>query len=821
MIQKPSVVVNYPTPLRAATLDPLGAVRRLVRRPTASRRAIMVFLVLSIVFTIAVLIRSYSSKYGYYLNEFDPYYDYYAAQHIVNLAQQHGLFYAFFNDNTATCTAKVLDPVCHSQTGYFYWHDVTTWFPYGRDVAASSQGGLQTAGALIFLLVHNVFGVPITLYSLLVLLPVFFGALTAVLFYFLVRRIAGDAAGLFSALIIAVSPPLIERGNLGWFKSEPLAILLFVAASYLLLTVFDKERGLRSKMIRAALAGVFSGYSSAAWGGGDYFSAAFGLLFFLLPFMSIDIPSVSPSIVLFTALDIIMGATFPRPGVGIVTNPAGLALIGGTLFLLAAQWARTWTKPVEYRQTLFKLLFAFAVAGLVALSFGLVGGLSLRYLSAINPLARTTNALVQSVAEHAVPTGQDYFTSYALLLSFGMAGVLVAFRRRNVPTVYALVIGLTALYFSAAFSRLLVYSSVALALLGGIGFAELAFSVVKPSTPSLIKKKPAYTARNEMKVVFSVAVIALLVIPAGTFWIPNPIQCTSTGQLFCDGSNPADAAVSLANGATSYSRFTFNDWTQALQWIRQSTPTNSVFISWWDYGYWITVMGNRTSAADNSTINSTRIALIGRMLMSNATQAANIAKEIATGPDGEQRPVYVLEFITGSIVPDSSGTQHYILQIPSAGWFTAGGGDESKKQWFIRIGGLNESQYLACITASAVCQASDDFNLTPYALQNSLFSQLLPFRPDGYLVASTSSSQSGVSISFTTTYQDGSVGSTPVAPFQSFAYPYKPLFGTNSTGPFRLVYPTPQSPVSLNTPLTCPGNSNLQCFDTIVIYQVV
>ena len=58
-----------------------------LKRPTVSRRAIMASMVLSIVFTIAVLIRAYAAKYGFYLNEFDPYYDYYAAQHIVNLAQ--------------------------------------------------------------------------------------------------------------------------------------------------------------------------------------------------------------------------------------------------------------------------------------------------------------------------------------------------------------------------------------------------------------------------------------------------------------------------------------------------------------------------------------------------------------------------------------------------------------------------------------------------------------------------------------------------------------------------------------------------------------
>ncbi len=776
----------------------------------------MIALTLSFVFTIAVTIRAYSARYGYYLNEFDPYYDYYAAQHIVTLAQQHGLFYAFFN-NPAGCGPTVLT-ACHSQQGYFYWHDIATWFPYGRDVAATSQGGLQTAGALIFLLAHNVFGIPITLYSLLVLLPVFFGALTAVLFYFLVRRIAGDAAGLFSALMIAVSPPLIVRGNLGWFKSEPLAILLFVAASYFLLTVFDKERGTRSRIFRAALAGFFAGYSSTAWGGGDYFSAAFGLLFIILPFMNLELPNVSTSLISFTAMTILVGASFPRPGVGIVTSPVGLALIGGTVFILMAEWAKSWAKPADYRKTLLKLLFAFALAGLSAVSFGLVGGLSLRYLSAIDPLARTGNALVQSVAEHFVPTGQDYFTSYAILLSLGVAGALVAFRRRSVPTLYALVFGLTALYFSAAFSRLLVYSSIALGLLGGIGFAELIFAVVKPGTPSLVKKKPAYTARNEMKVVFSIAVIFLIAVPAGTYWIPNPIPCTSAGQLFCDSSNPADAAVSLANGATIYSRVTFNDWIQTMQWVRQDTPSNAVVVAWWDYGYWLAVMGNRTSAADNSTVNGTRIAQIGQMFMSNATQAAKIAKQIATGPDGQQRPVYVLEFLTGSIIQDSSGTSYYTLQVPAGnGWFTAGGGDESKKQWFIRIGDLNESQYLECVAPSATCTTGDDFNLTPYALQNSLFAQLFPFKFAGYLVPQVSSQGTSISLSFSTTYQQGTVGSTTLPPLEAFAYPYNPTYGTNSSTLFRLAYASP----SLATPAACPGNTNYGCFNTIVVYQVL
>jgi dolichyl-diphosphooligosaccharide--protein glycosyltransferase len=776
----------------------------------------MISMVLAIIFSIAFIIRAFAAKYGFYLNEFDPYYDYYASSHIVTLAQQHGLYYALFN-NPSNCGPSVFT-ACHTQQGYFNWHDIMTWYPYGRNVAATSQDGLQIAGAFLYLLVHNVFGAQITLYDFLVVLPVFLGAFTAVMVYFLGRKIAGEAAGLFAAMIFAISPPLIERGNLGWFKSEPLAIFLFVAASYLALTMFDKERRLRSRILYGVAAGFLVGYANTAWGGSEYFMAAFGLIFLILPFLNVDLTNITPAIVSFSAAAIFGSALFPRPGVAIVTNPTGLALLAGSLFVIVSQWSKSWVKPAEYRRTLVKFFFAFALAGLAVLSFGLVGGISLRYLSAIAPWVRSSSALVQSVAEQAVPTGQDYFVSYAILLSFAVAGAIVAFRRRSIPALFVLIVGLTGLYVSAGFSRSLVYSSVALMLLAGIGFAELAFSLVKPSATPLVKKKPVYSTRNEMKVVFSVALVALIVIPAGTFWIPNPTPCTSVGQLFCDQS-PADGGVSIVTGATVFSQVSSSDWIQTLQWIKQNTPSNSVVIAWWDYGYWLAVMGNRTSAADNGTINGTRIAQIGQMFMSNTTQALKIIKQIAG-----DRPAYVLIFVTGSLIPtgqanacSQSTGECYILQVPSGTGFVAGGGDESKKQWFIRIGGLNESQMLECPQLTASCENVDDFNLTPYALKNTLFGQLLPFQFAGFLVSSTSSTGSPT-INLLSTYQFGPNGSLPI---EAFSSPFVPKFGSSSTQSFRLAYSSPSLTAAQNSQSPCPTNSQLQCFESVLVYQVL
>jgi dolichyl-diphosphooligosaccharide--protein glycosyltransferase len=533
-----------------------------------------------------------------------------------------------------------------------------------------------------------------------------------------------------------------------------------------------------------------------------YFSVAFGLVFVLLPFMDLDLSSLAPGILAFSASVLFGSAIFPRPGVEIVTNPAGIALIGGTLFLLLAQWSKSWVKPSEYRATLAKFLFGFALVGLAVISFGLVGGISVRYLSAIDPFARSGNPLVQSVAEHFIPSGSDYWSSYLILLFLGVFGAMIALRRRNVPTVYALVIGLTGLYISAAFSRLLVYSSIALALLAAIGFAELVFSLVKPGSTPSVKKKTSYSTKNEMRVVYSVVLIVLIAIPAGTYWIPNPAACTTATSIFCDQS-PADSGVSIANGATVFSRSQFNDWTKALSWVRDNTPKNAVVISWWDYGYWLAVMANRTSAADNATLNGTRIAQIGRMFMSNATVAAATAKQIAYDPYTKtERPAYVMLFLVGSVIP-LNGQQYYSLQVPVGGGFTAGGGDESKKQWFIRIGfhGMNVSEF------NYLVAQPDDFNLTPLTLSSTIFGQMLPFSFAGFVDNNGTLSQ---------TYRLGSNGAPPI---QVFSYPASFHFSQNGNGPFRIVYSSP----SLQSPTPCSNSASgqtINCFYSVLIYQV-
>src|SRR5262249_22674169 len=167
-------------------------------------RDLIVIGVLALAFTTAFIMRSYPSKYGFYLNEFDPYFDYRATKYIVD----HGL------------------------GAYWKWQDMMSWYPEGRNVPATSQSGLHIISAYLY----EIFGAGSSLLDFTILLPVILGSLTTIVIFALVRTLGGTTAGMFSALLFAFTPAIIQRGNLGWFKSEPLGLFFGLLAVYLLIS---------------------------------------------------------------------------------------------------------------------------------------------------------------------------------------------------------------------------------------------------------------------------------------------------------------------------------------------------------------------------------------------------------------------------------------------------------------------------------------------------------------------------------------------------------------------------------------------------------
>ena len=88
-------------------------------------------------------------------------------------------------------------------------------------------------------------------------------------------------------------------------------------------------------------------------------------------------------------------------------------------------------------------------------------------------------------------------------------------------------------------------------------------------------------------------------------------------------------SVVLATQNADGTRNILDDFREAYYWLRTNTDENSRVMSWWDYGYQIAGMANRTTLVDNNTWNNTHIALVGKAMASNETEAYKIMNELS------------------------------------------------------------------------------------------------------------------------------------------------------------------------------------------------
>jgi dolichyl-diphosphooligosaccharide--protein glycosyltransferase len=87
-------------------------------------------------------------------------------------------------------------------------------------------------------------------------------------------------------------------------------------------------------------------------------------------------------------------------------------------------------------------------------------------------------------------------------------------------------------------------------------------------------------------------------------------------------------SIVLAARGQDGNRIIFDDYREAYYWLSENTPENAKVMSWWDYGYQITAMANRTVLVDNNTWNNTHIATVGKAMASNEDAAYRIIRSL-------------------------------------------------------------------------------------------------------------------------------------------------------------------------------------------------
>ena len=454
--------------------------KKLIKAEKSSHhlRSLLIIGILVLCFSLTFIIRIQPLEYGFELAEFDPFFNYRATEFIV----ENGL------------------------PAYLEWHDDLSWHPYGRDISSTSQVMLHTTAATLY----QIFGMGSSLYAFAIWFPVVISSLTAIIIFALVRTIGSTTAGLFASLFFAISPILIMRGSIGWFKSEPLGLFYGLLAVYLLLSGLKSDKG-KISIAKVVGAGILLAFGIASWGGVQFFVLPIGILFLALPFMRKDSKFVIWTSIIFTSVFLLVTMSFEKTGIAFASGLNGFFLVGCTAFLVVCIVIRKMFNKSQLRISL-ALLGGSIISGIVIISSGVINLPTFRYLNAANPLLITTDMLNDSVSEHATTSIDISFYFFSILMVFAGIGAWLllqkkvnhSFKIKGEMAAFALIIGLVGVYFSSAFVRLEVFGSISIIILASIGISILISKILK------VQKKPMGAVT---KISFLVGIIILLMVP--------------------------------------------------------------------------------------------------------------------------------------------------------------------------------------------------------------------------------------------------------------------------------------------------------------------
>ena len=779
-------------------------------KPSHYVRYLLIIGILALSFSLSVMIRAQPLEYGFELAEFDPFYNYRATEFMV----ENGL------------------------SAYLDWHDDLSWYPYGRDVSSTSQVMLHATTAVLY----QTFGMGTSLHEFTIWFPTVISSLTAVVIFALVRTIGGTTAGFLASLFFAISPIIIMRGSMGWFKSEPLGLFYGLLAVYLLLSAIKSDKG-KVSVAKIVGGGILLAFGLASWGGVQFFILPIGFFFLALPFMRKDHKFIIWISVIFTIvfllvnvlLDYLVLSASPDQTSAsaelaylILTIPSslnGIFLIGCTAFLIACVIIRNALSKAQLRNGL-ALLGGTIIAGIAVASSGVISLPSFRYLNAANPFLITTDMLTDSVSEHATTTIDISFFFFSILMIFAGIGAWLLFQKKvnrsfkiqGEMAIFALIIGFLGIYFSSAFVRLEVFGSISVIILSSIGLSILISKILKA------EHKPTSIVT---KISFLAIIVILLTVP-----MVYPENHNWTNQ------NEGRPITILSSGAQF--DISTNDWYDAMLWLKENTSEDAVIASWWDYGYWITTVGERKTLADNATLIDWQIRKIASTFMSTPDHAwqiltsdtrTDVSSHYVSLPDDILRPTQNSDSTYGidqskltsfkSWKEDSSPEKIYdpdvaaryptlfdywvseVYEFPpvvtglDADYVLINlavkkldednimdlytlkqhGGDETKVYWFIKIADLPVTDYLT----------TDLTSFTDEFWNETLLGKLIPFTPILYVDPDNTERQSD-------TYTPGYIA----------IYVVDVKFPPDEQGPFQLVYSSPSFAANNAGPLTGP-----------------
>ena len=631
------------------------------------------------------------------LNEFDPYYQFSITQHMV----QNGLLSPYWPT---------------------HWINTQKWYPNGLDMSTSLPALPMTA-AVLFQVV-SLFGAKIDLMTFCSILPALIAVVSCLVLYFVGKDMGGKAVGLFAALFLALAPSFLQRSSLGFFDTEVPGVLGLVLFIFLFLRSIDSNKSLRASLLYSLGAAAALGYFIAGWGAAYYLIDLSVLFVFVLVLFKRYTPRLLINYSIVFGLALFVGTKVPYISLSYVTSGAIVPVVAVFIVLILAEILRN-NISMKSKLTLAIVSIAIIIGGIITAAVtGLLGGITGKFITVLDPFVRAASPLVDSVAEQRIAAWGNVYIEVGISILFFLVGLYFVLRNPTNRNIFLLLFAVTSLYFAFSMIRLLVLFAPAFAIIAAIGIMSLLkpFFTLLQEAPKALAKSKRRMARVSKEysgvavfVIFIILVTNLAFSPQ-TGGMPRAISQAYVPTAISGSSLPVGGA-SLTAPVTA--------WLDAIGWMKSNVQSTDAVVMWWDYGNWLTDLGNVTSLADNTTENATQIENVGFIFMGNENQSMAMLSNY-----GQSRVKYIAVFEVLQVSTSSSGTSSYIVS-------PAGYGDEGKWVWMARISGqaqtrlinegfmnpatawTNESQFGASDTTTGRWQWNDQgLNCTVFELMN-------------------------------------------------------------------------------------------------------
>lgn len=577
------------------------------------------------------------------IHEFDPWFNYRATRVLASKG-----FYEFWN-----------------------WFDPTAWYPLGRVVGGTIYPGLMATSGVIYNILHALH-LPVDIRNICVLLAPGFSALTAWATYMFTKELKDDSAGLLAAAFIGIVPGYISRSVAGSYDNEAIAIFL------LMFTFFSWIKALKQgSAFFGTIAALFYFYMVAAWGGYVFITNMIPLHALVLLFMGRFTSRLYVAYSSWYAIGTLASMQVPFVGFQPVRTSEHMAALGvfGLLQIVAfAQLVRAHVSSKQFQNLLLVAVVSTGVLGflaIVGLTYkGWIAPWTGRFYSLWDTgYAKKYIPIIASVSEHQPTAWPSFFMDLHFLIWVFPAGVVMCFRALRDEHVFVIIYAVMASYFAGVMVRLMLALTPVVCVTSAVALSSLLDIYLDPTDPTVNenaepindtpsstnvsvtpkkakklkdKEAPATpgTARGELvasatsapggstgsvkatKGIFGLdGRIAVLVNTLGLllFFVVHCTWVTSNAY-----SSPS---VVLASSGPDGSQHIIDDFREAYYWLRQNTAEDAVVMSWWDYGYQIAGMANRTTLVDNNTWNNTHIATVGKAMSSSEEVAYPILRK--------------------------------------------------------------------------------------------------------------------------------------------------------------------------------------------------